>query len=298
MSTLPDFEHALTFAIPMVGGVGDGSAREGMLIEWPQGWGEFSPLGDDDRQAARADGGDRGRHGRLARPGAQPDPGRRQRARDSAGPCARARRQRQGSHRRGRDLGAPDSLGDDVARVERCATRSGRRHRPLHSSWGWDVDTAVAGIVALERAADGLEYVEQPCLAADEFAAVRRKVDVRIAVDVSTGHAHDPPGLSDAADVVVLKSGPLGGVRRALRVAESSDLPCVVSSSWESSVGLAGGLALAGALPELRSRMGWAPWRSSRVTSSRTRSLVASTDICRRADAASTGSRTPGPVCS
>jgi O-succinylbenzoate synthase len=40
-------------------------------------------------------------------------------------------------------------------------------------------------------------------------------------------------------------------VRRALRVAEAAGLPCVVSSALETSVGLAAGLALAGALPEL-----------------------------------------------
>ncbi len=255
MSTLPDFEHALTFAIPMVGGVGDGRLREGMLIEGPQGWGEFSPLGDDDRQAARW-------LTAATEPGTVgwPDPVRgRIPVAVNVPAVAPDRAHALAARATGRTVevaisARPGSLGDDVARVEavrdaigpagtvRCTVRG-----------GWDVDTAVAAIVALEKAADGLEYVEQPCLATDELAAVRRKVDVRIAVDVSIGHAHDPLGvrLSDAADVVVLKSGPLGGVRRALRVAESCYLPCVVSSSWESSVGLAGGLALAGALPEL-----------------------------------------------
>ena len=44
---------------------------------------------------------------------------------------------------------------------------------------------------------------------------------------------------------------PLGGVRAALRVAEAHGLPCVVSSALESSVGIAAGVALAAALPEL-----------------------------------------------
>jgi O-succinylbenzoate synthase len=57
--------------------------------------------------------------------------------------------------------------------------------------------------------------------------------------------------LDDAADIVVLSCGPLGGARRALRVAEVCGLPCVVTSALETSVGLAAGLALAGALPEL-----------------------------------------------
>ena len=49
----------------------------------------------------------------------------------------------------------------------------------------------------------------------------------------------------------MIKCTPLGGVRRALRVAEASGLPCVVSSALETSVGLAAQLALAGALPDL-----------------------------------------------
>jgi len=43
----------------------------------------------------------------------------------------------------------------------------------------------------------------------------------------------------------------LGGVRPALRIAEACGLPVVVSSAVDSSVGLAAGVALAAALPEL-----------------------------------------------
>jgi O-succinylbenzoate synthase len=54
-----------------------------------------------------------------------------------------------------------------------------------------------------------------------------------------------------AADVIVLKVAPLGGVRACLRLAERCRLPVVVSSALETSVGLAAGVALAAALPEL-----------------------------------------------
>jgi o-succinylbenzoate synthase len=57
--------------------------------------------------------------------------------------------------------------------------------------------------------------------------------------------------VAGAADIAVLKVAPLGGVRRALAVAEACGLPCVVSSAVETSVGLAAGLALAAALPSL-----------------------------------------------
>src|SRR4051812_35568164 len=51
MQTMIDFDAAPVFAMPGFGGIG---AREGMLIEGPQGWGEFSPQDDcDDRAVAR-----------------------------------------------------------------------------------------------------------------------------------------------------------------------------------------------------------------------------------------------------
>ena len=148
----------------------------------------------------------------------------------------------------------PASLAEDVARVEavRDALGPGAAIRCV-ANGGWDVDTAVTAIAALDRAANGLEFVAQPCRDVDELAAVRRRVDVRIAVDQSIRLADGPRtlALADAADVAVLACGPLGGVRRALRLAEACGLPCVVASAGETSVGLAAGLALAGALPEL-----------------------------------------------
>ncbi len=115
------------------------------------------------------------------------------------------------------------------------------------------VDEAVTAIRALEKAAGGLEYVEQPCPSIAELAAVRRRVDVRIAADESIRRAEDPlrVAVAEAADVAVLKCAPLGGVRRALAVAQACGLPCVVSSALQTSVGLAAEIALAGALPEL-----------------------------------------------
>lgn len=117
----------------------------------------------------------------------------------------------------------------------------------------WSVEEALAGIPVLDRAAGGLEYVEQPCAGVEELALVRRRVEVPIAADESIRRAADPYRVRDleAADVAVLKVQPLGGVRACLRIAEDIGLPVVVSSALESSVGIAAGLALAAALPEL-----------------------------------------------
>lgn len=143
---------------------------------------------------------------------------------------------------------------DDCARLAAVRDALGPHGEiRVDANAGWDVDTAVRAIGDLDRAAGGLQYVEQPCRTLDELAAVRRRVDVRIAADESIRRADDPlkVAVAGAADLAVIKCAPLGGVRRALRIAEACGLPCVVSSALESSVGLAAEVALAAALPEL-----------------------------------------------
>jgi O-succinylbenzoate synthase len=54
-----------------------------------------------------------------------------------------------------------------------------------------------------------------------------------------------------AADLIVVKVAPLGGVRRALEIVGQAGLPAVVSSALDTSVGIRAGLALAAALPDL-----------------------------------------------
>jgi o-succinylbenzoate synthase len=140
----------------------------------------------------------------------------------------------------------------DLERVEavRDALGPGGRLR-VDANGGWDVDTAARRIRALDRFT--LEYVEQPVATLQEMARLRRLVDVPLAADESVRTAEDPLRVAglEAADLVVLKVQPLGGVHAALAVAEAAGLPVVVSSAVETSVGLAAGLALAAALPEL-----------------------------------------------
>ncbi|MDT9594824.1 o-succinylbenzoate synthase [Nocardioides zeae] len=149
------------------------------------------------------------------------------------------------------------TLADDLARVEavRAALDAlgpcGRVR--VDANGAWDVDEAVRAIALLDRAAGGLEYVEQPVASVEDLARVRRRVDVPVAADESIRRAADPYRVRDleAADVAVLKVQPLGGVAACLRIAEDIGLPVVVSSAVESSVGIAAGVALAAALPEL-----------------------------------------------
>lgn len=146
------------------------------------------------------------------------------------------------------------SLADDLDRVAavRQALGAGGRLR-IDANGAWTVAEAVAAIPRLERAAGGMEYVEQPCEDVAGLAAVRRRVDVPVAADESIRRADDPKSVAAlaAADIAVLKVQPLGGVRACLRIAEQLGLPVVVSSALETSVGIAAGVALAAALPEL-----------------------------------------------
>jgi O-succinylbenzoate synthase len=145
---------------------------------------------------------------------------------------------------------------DRVAAV-RDALGAGGRIR-IDANGAWDVDTAISRIAALDKAAGGLEYAEQPCRAVEELARVRRRTDVPIAADESIRRAADPFRVKrlQAADLVVLKVQPLGGVRACLALAEELELPVVVSSAVETSVGLAMGVALAAALPRLEHACG------------------------------------------
>lgn len=144
------------------------------------------------------------------------------------------------------------TLDDDVSRVGAVRDALGPQGLVrIDANGGWTLDEAVRAIGVL--ADFDLEYVEQPVASVEDLAAVRRRVDVPIAADESIRRAGDPLRVKrlEAADIAVLKVQPLGGVRACLRLAEQIAMPVVVSSALESSVGIAAGLALAAALPDL-----------------------------------------------
>lgn len=146
------------------------------------------------------------------------------------------------------------ALGDDVERVAAVRDALGPSGRiRIDANAAWDVPTAVHAVERLHDAAGGLEYVEQPCRTLGELKEVRLRAGVPVAADESVRTAEDPSRIAglDAADILVVKVQPLGGVRLALEVVDAAGLPVVVSSAVETSVGLAAGLALAAALPEL-----------------------------------------------
>ncbi|RBY93336.1 O-succinylbenzoate synthase [Blastococcus sp. TF02A-30] len=229
--------------------------RDGVLLRGPAGWGEFSPFWDYDVVESR-------RWWAAAVEAATegfPAPVRGSVPVNVTVPAVDAERAHaiaaaSGCRTAKVKVAEPgQTAADDLARVEAVRDALGPSGAiRVDANAAWDVGTAVARIRELDDAV-GLEYVEQPCATLEELAALRRRIDVRVAVDEGVRRSADPLAvdLREAGDVVVLKVQPLGGVRAALRVAEAHGLPCVVSSALESSVGIAAGVALAAALPEL-----------------------------------------------
>ncbi|MBG6055370.1 O-succinylbenzoate synthase [Salinibacterium sp. CAN_S4] len=146
-------------------------------------------------------------------------------------------------------------LADDVARVSAARDYLGPEGRiRIDANAGWTVDEAEKAIHAL--AAFDLEYVEQPCATVDELAQVRTRVTymgIPIAADESVRKAADPLAVAraGAADLLVIKAQPLGGISNALSIIAEAGLPVVVSSALETSVGISMGLHLAASIPEL-----------------------------------------------
>lgn len=214
MRTLIDFDDAPVFAVPTASGV-----REGVLLDGPQGWGEFSPpAGADDALAAR-----------WLTAAMEPS-----------------------------TVGWPDAVRG------RVPVADGARRAVVEVD---DVDAAVETIARLDRP---VEVVELICRRTEDAHAVRGRVDVPVAVDAAL-LAGDP----QCADIVVLRCGALGGVRRALRRAEKLGLPALVSFTGTTSIGLAADVALAAALPDLPFACGPVPeWIHGHDIVSTSRSLI------------------------
>jgi O-succinylbenzoate synthase len=251
-----DLSAAVVYAIPMLTRFRGITVREGVVFPGRLGWAEFCPFTEyDDAEASgwlataveqAASGWPVPRRDRVPVNVTVPavDPATAHGLVTASG-CATAKikvADHPASH--------PQDL-DRVAAVRDALGPTGAIRVDVNGRW--DVATAVIRAPELDAAAGGLQYVEQPCATVDELAQVRRRITVPVAADESIRRASDPArvALAGAADVAVIKCTPLGGVRRALAVAASAGIPCVVSSALETSVGMAAQLALAGALPDL-----------------------------------------------
>ena len=233
--------------------------REALLLRGPLGWGEFCPFpeyGDPEASRWLTAALEAGWEG-------FPPPLRDSIPVNATVPAVPAHRVPEILARFGRvdavkvKVAEPgQSLDDDAARVAAVRAALPDAAIRVDANGGWDVPEAVAALTRL--AAVGLEYAEQPVPEIAGLAEVRRQlratgVPVLIAADESVRKEDDPLKVAraGAADLIVVKVAPLGGVRRALRIVAQAGLPAVVSSALDTSVGIRAGLALAAALPEL-----------------------------------------------
>ncbi|WEK12587.1 MAG: o-succinylbenzoate synthase [Candidatus Microbacterium phytovorans] len=146
-------------------------------------------------------------------------------------------------------------LADDVARVRAVRDALGPEGRiRIDANGAWNVDEAEHALHDLSPF--DLEYAEQPCASVAELAELRQRIgdwDIPIAADESVRKASDPLAVAraGAADLLVIKAQPLGGIRRALEIVAATGLPAVVSSALDTSIGLSMGALLAAAATDL-----------------------------------------------
>ncbi|WP_040166331.1 o-succinylbenzoate synthase [Microbacterium gorillae] len=256
---LPDVLDTLrVVALPMAVRFRGVDTREAALFEGPEGWTEFSPFVEYDDAEASAWLAGALDYGWRATP-----PTVRDRihvnatvpavpATDVPGVLARfdgCRTVKVKVAERGQ---RPQ---DDIDRVRAVRAELGPEARiRIDANGGWNLDEAERAIHAMNEF--DLEYAEQPCATIDELAELRYRIKysgVLIAADESVRKAEDPLAVARAraADVVIVKAQPLGGLHRALAVVAEAGLPAVISSALDTAVGIAMGTMLAGALPNL-----------------------------------------------
>lgn len=228
--------------------------REAVLIKGPGGWGEFSPFPDyppgvTTRWLAAAL--------ELAC-GELPDPVRTMIPVNVTVPAidpetAVALVRESGARTAKVKIGdSADSEEDDIERVAAVRDALGPEgNLRVDVNASWDLETAIARLGRLQEF--DLQYVEQPVASLDDMKALRARVEVPVAADELVRQSPHPLRVIDegAADVLILKVQPMGGVSRVLDLANRSTIPVVISSALETSVGMYGGLLAASLMKDL-----------------------------------------------
>lgn len=145
------------------------------------------------------------------------------------------------------------SIEEDLARVRRVRELHPQAAIRLDANGGYDVETAIEVAKQLALESIDLEYFEQPVKTIDELATVRSKlarIGTKVAADESVRKVSDPLAVAQAgaADVLVIKAQPLGGISSSIEITNHAKLPVTVSSALETSIGISMGLHLAAAI--------------------------------------------------
>lgn len=273
------FDRMCAVSLPMVARFRGITVREALLLRGPAGWAEFSPFAEyavpeaSTWLAAAIE----------AATSPFPPPRRPAVAVNATLPAVPAERVAEVLARydgaqcvkikiadTGAAGGADDAGGagleEDLARIAavRAAAPGMRVRLDANGRYGSaQARTALARFARLPGFAEACDYIEQPVMDVRELADLRawaqaERLGLRIAADESIRKAEDPLTVArlGAADHIIVKAQPLGGVRRALSIVEQAGLPATVSSALETSVGLAAGAALAASLPPVAAGLG------------------------------------------
>ncbi len=259
-----DIDQALVYSLPLVNRFRRIIVREGVLLRSGNRWGEFAPFWDygphESKRwlwsAVNA----------LTEP--LPDPLRERIPVNVTVPVVSPRRAAEIVEQSGGCRTAKVKVADrgteltgDVERVK--AVRAALENQfgedcriRVDANGAWNLAEAKEAIAALDEAAGGLEYVEQPCKSAQELLELRGATSVPIAVDELIRRSPDP--LADlpagCADVMVVKIQPLGGVSAVIDLAKKADelgMEVVVSSAVDSAIGIGLGVRAGAAMTRL-----------------------------------------------
>lgn len=142
----------------------------------------------------------------------------------------------------------------DIQRIENVLSVNPNYLIRLDVNGGWTVAQATESVskiidrIGIEK----IQYIEQPVATLEELKELQ--LPIPVVGDEVIRKAADPfaVDLKGAVDILMLKVSPLGGINRAKAIAAHHKLPVVVSSALESAVGISHGIRLAAALPELK----------------------------------------------
>ncbi len=148
-----------------------------------------------------------------------------------------------------------ENLNEDLIRLQLLRALRPSAAIRLDVNGLWSVDDALKNLSIINGEIGEIQYVEQPCATIEELRELKSRADfnLMIAADEVIRKAVDPfaVDLNGAADYVMLKVQPLGGITRCLEIAAHHGMPVVVSSALESAVGISYGLELAASIEHL-----------------------------------------------
>lgn len=262
LPSLPDIlERTRIVSLPLNTKFRGVTTREAAIIEGPEAWTEFSPFLEYEPEeasnwlAAALEYGfdpllERFRSGSVAVnatvPAVQPE--------EVPGVLARfdgCRTIKVKVAERGQ------TLTDDLARLEAVVATAPEAALRIDANAGWQLDEAEHALREIAKLGIRLEYAEQPVPTVPELAELRQRIrdlGTPIAADESVRKATDPLAVAraGAADHVIVKAQPLGGIRNAIKVVQDAGLTATVSSALDTSVGVVMGAQLAARLPAPR----------------------------------------------